>query len=965
MRYIVRLSVGLLCLCLFACAQKQDKVKKVYGKTLADLRDVPLEEEPMPVPIASLDKIEEVYQAALEVAEAAQVRHGILIRLADIEMARSETDQIDATEQKAFFSDAISMYEELLALNAQRQGEEGVPTNERLLYQLSKAYALDGRIEESDAALNRLVSQFPDSGFSAEADFRQAELSFTNGDYSNAEILYAKVMASGKDTPFYINAVYMHGWSRFKRGRYRAAIPSFTEVLDLSLIEGKAFDALSNSQKNIANDTLRILSIIFSYLDGAETIVEVYTSLGVRHYQHFLYAALGELYFEKDRFRDSANTYEVYVRQFPNTDHSPGFSVKAIDVYQQAGFPSLVLPAKETYVKNYGVYSVFWRDRDDLQRNQLKPNLKVYLGELSSYYHAEAQALDTARAEFEKAVAAGKKPKEKKKPGSGIPNYLRAAEYYGEFVFTFPQDKQTPEMTFLQAEALYSAERRAEAVEAYETVAYEYIDQQYGANAGYSAILTMTELIDAGKDKRGEEAKKQMVVWQTRKINSAVAFAKHYAADKRALPVLTKAAQELFEQSDLSRAAEVAEQLTAWQPRGTPELQKTAWLILAHSRFDLQQYAEAEVAYRQLLTRLSAKDPQRNEIIERIAASIYRQAEIQVASGKKAGAIEQLLSIASIAPKSDIASTAHYDAINYLIELQQWGQAETQLDAFKKQYPQHELIPTLTPKYAKVYQASEQWGKAAVVINQMSQSADPEQQRTFLYLSAELFERSGDVDKAIINYRKYAHTYPEPFDIATEARFHLVELYEKTKQPSKREFWLKELINENAEAGDNSTTRSRYLAAMAMNHFAGNVYYRFARVKLTLPIKASMKKKKALMDEAIGYYKKIMQFGIADFVTEANHHIALLYGQLSADLMDSQRPKGLDELALEQYEILLEEQAFPFEEKAIDIFAENAARTQKGIYDDWVKASFKELAKLLPARYGKQEVRVEVADELF
>ena len=68
---------------------------------------------------------------------------------------------------------------------------------------------------------------------------------------------------------------------------------------------------------------------------------------------------------------------------------------------------------------------------------------------------------------------------------------------------------------------------------------------------------------------------------------------------------------------------------------------------------------------------------------------------------------------------------------------------------------------------------------------------------------------------------------------------------------------------------------------------------------------------------------------------------------------------------MEQYEILLEEQAFPFEEKSVKLLAANAERAWDGFYDDWVKQSLKELAKLLPARYGKHEKLSEVSRGLL
>jgi hypothetical protein len=80
--------------------------------------------------------------------------------------------------------------------------------------------------------------------------------------------------------------------------------------------------------------------------------------------------------------------------------------------------------------------------------------------------------------------------------------------------------------------------------------------------------------------------------------------------------------------------------------------------------------------------------------------------------------------------------------------------------------------------------------------------------------------------------------------------------------------------------------------------------------------------------------------------------------------MDSQRPQELDVLELEQYDMLLEEQAYPFEEKAIEIHQINARRSHEGVYDSWVQRSFEALATLLPARYNKREQQLEVSREI-
>ena len=62
--------------------------------------------------------------------------------------------------------------------------------------------------------------------------------------------------------------------------------------------------------------------------------------------------------------------------------------------------------------------------------------------------------------------------------------------------------------------------------------------------------------------------------------------------------------------------------------------------------------------------------------------------------------------------------------------------------------------------------------------------------------------------------------------------------------------------------------------------------------------------------------------------------------------------------------MLLEEQAFPFEEKAIELHEVNARRAAEGIYDEWVKKSFAALAELRPVRYGKAERSEGVIDAI-
>lgn len=948
---LIRLSpIVILFVALSACSWLGGD-KRPYGPTLADLPAAELPPAAEPVAPATLDQIEESYRAALDVAAAPELRHRIQVRLADIEMARSENRQLSQAEQQEHFRDAIAMYDELLALDETRADRA---TDERLLYRLSKAYALDGRMAESDAALARLVNLHPDSPYAAEAEFRRAEQAFSRGRYREAQELYQKVVATGRETPFYLNALYMLGWSQFKASDFRPGLDTFVEVLDL-LHENRSEADLSSAQRSLMDDTLRVMGITFTYLDGAPAIAEILAEKGPRPYQHRLYQSLGNLYLEKKRYKDATDTFSAYINSFPESEYGPEFAVQRIEVYKEGGFPEQILPAKEDFVRQYGVDSGFWATRTPEQRQGLLPRLESFLDELSSFYHAEGQALLAAQRSYQQA-----RNKPKQAPAPAEPQFLRAAEYYDQYLRTVPGGPRTAEVTYLMGEAFFEAGRLDRAVQAYENVAYELLDTERGAKAGYAAILALQTLLDqAPSDARRLELREH-------KIRSAISFADYYPQDPRAVAVLTQAAQEVFAGGDQTQAVAIATRITQWQPPPEAELRKTAWLILAHSQFDAADYASAEVSYRSALALMEAQDAERNSVVERIAASMFKAAEQKVAAGDMSGAVAQLLQIEAAAPGSDIAVRAQYDAGNYLMELKDWQAAERVFIDFQQRFPQHALNATLAPKLALIYQETQQWDKAAAALAVMAKNdADPEARRQSLYLSAELYQKSGRLGDAANRYAEYVKAYPKPFALATEARYQLLQLAQEQGDDKARRYWLNQLIEADAKAGGDRNDRSRYLAAYASSQFAGEAFARFERIKLTLPIKKSLAAKKGALDETLKAYKKVLDYGVAEFVTEANYRIGNVYSQLSRDLMNSERPKGLDELALEQYEILLEEQAYPFEEKSVELLAATAERSWEGLYDKWVKQSFQELAKILPARYGKQEQRSEVSDGLY
>ena len=129
----------------------------------------------------------------------------------------------------------------------------------------------------------------------------------------------------------------------------------------------------------------------------------------------------------------------------------------------------------------------------------------------------------------------------------------------------------------------------------------------------------------------------------------------------------------------------------------------------------------------------------------------------------------------------------------------------------------------------------------------------------------------------------------------------------------------------------------------------------FRNAKLTLPLKKSLKIKKALMEKAIAIYKNALEYQVAEVSTAATYQLGSIYDHFSKAILASDRPPGLSAAELDQYNILLEDQSYLFQEKAIGLYETNLGHIGDGIYDDWIKNSLKALADLYPLRYAKTE----------
>jgi hypothetical protein len=237
-------------------------------------------------------------------------------------------------------------------------------------------------------------------------------------------------------------------------------------------------------------------------------------------------------------------------------------------------------------------------------------------------------------------------------------------------------------------------------------------------------------------------------------------------------------------------------------------------------------------------------------------------------------------------------------------------------------------------------------------------------QREATLQAAELYGKAGDTAKSKAMLESFVKHFPQPLNPAMEARNKLAVIAAKGGDTNGRDYWLKDIIAADRSAGAARTDRSRTLAAQASLTLASPLREEFVRIKLVAPLKKSLADKRKAMESALKAYTQAADYQVAEVTTAATYESAELYRQLGKDLLSSERPKNLSKDELEQYNVLLEEQAFPFEENAIKLHEVNAARSKDGDYDEWVQKSFAALAQLNPGRYGKVELSEPLVESI-
>lgn len=874
------------------------------------------------------DEIRKAYSDYLNNADIDDnSRIDALTRLAELEFSHSDKLLAEKEKQNKETSDELAdkLYEARLnstisLLSTSLKDYPKSKNNDTLLYQLAKAYDQKGEHQKSITAVSRLVEQFPKSPFYVESQFRIAEDAFSLQDYATAEFAYTEVIIAKDNEIFHEKSLFKRGWARFKQQYYTDAVDDFLEaVLQHDFEE---FEKLNKTEREQFDEYFRAVGLAFSYLGGSASLQEYFKDQPDFLYTYHTYSMVAEIYLKQERYTDAVDTHKQFIKFYPKSKNIPYSYLKIISVWKDSGFTNKVYDAIETFYVKYNPSSQYWKKQvDDSSVNRaIRRALQEYVVLMTGYYHNKYQ----------------KSSKNK--------DFKNAELWYSRYLKHYRAYAQKDNIYFLYGELLSQKKNLKDALKYYELAAYDN-DLIVHKDAAYASIVLTNQLLN--KNTKNTQLLEKHIAY-------ALKYSQAYPTDKRTYKLVKHATELAFKSAKYKTTIELADLILISKPQNPNSYIVS---LKGESYFNLKEYAESESIYTALLKHNKLKAKDRAKFEDKLALSIYKQGEIAQKSKDVPLAINHFSRISLLASASAIAATGLYDAIALNMQHKQWKSAITDIKRFQKLYPRNKLQSDVSKKLSVAYLSSDQGIKAAQEFEKLSSMGGGDQniQSAALWQAAVLYEEKNKLNDAIRSYVEYAKKFTKPYPQYMESMNKLTDLYTKTGSINKSLKWQSNIIKADKRALNNvKTERTKLITSNAFLSLARNERKLFSKTRLSLPLKASLRKKKKSMQSAVKFYGNASKYQIYEASTEATFSIALIYKEFSKALLDSDRPKNLKGEELDQYEILLEDQAFPFEDKAIEFFEINLSRVKDGFYNDWIKKSHTELIGLFPVRYNRK-----------
>jgi TolA-binding protein len=879
-----------------------DEASKRAAQRLEELRR--RESATSAAPLPDEGEIRQRYEALLQRPGTPEDRKPeLLLRLAEIDYreeeaamrAAYEAGEGDAVPPGDRYPRAVARFRELV---------DRFPASPQALtafYNLGYLYAEEGDGELSTWAYGEVLARDPQNPYADEIHMRLAEAAFDAGRVEEAIPHYLAVVRGAK--PEYADkALYKLGWCFFNLEDYSRAVDSFSLVLG----RGQA------SPEDLRRETLSILAKALLEWGGLGPLTSYLRSRPeAEPYGPTLHRLLGELYADSSRYREAVAVYAAGVEAYPLAPECLALERGILSALLIARDGEGANERRVLWADRYGPGSAWDRlhgagplgaERDEL----LEEGLRL----AALHYHGRAQR------------------------GQG--GLERALTLYGRYLEIFGASTEAGyELAYAYAQAFREAGRLSEAAAQYRRVAAHPALATHREEASYRRIRVLESLYaeDPG--------------YLEELLGAHEEYVARNPASSLVPEILFSAGELLFGAELFPRARALfhrvvdAAPAAPWGPR--------AWERIGRCRFREGDYARSEEALRRALAQGLEEGlvPGARQLL---SFAIFRQGEEREEAGDREGANGHFGRLADELPEEDAAQVGLYRMAENLRALGRDGDAARVFDRLARRYRGSEYAQSALALSAQIFASLGEWEDAARGFEAVYRS-DPEGAGApdALFRAARALERANRRDGAVRLFAEFAETFPKDPRRA-EALFRQGELLRAAGQEEDaaaryREAW--------AVQGQGDAEAFRARAALALGRLALD---RFRGVALQGDLAQALERKERFLTEALEHLARAASLPFADTLTEALFRAGESFEHLKEALLASERPAELTDEEAEEYEFLLEEKAFPLEERAVAYYRNGVgAARDAGVHTPWVDRMFERLETLVPWAYQRTE----------
>lgn len=776
----------------------------------------------------------------------------------------------------------------------------GSPQALTAFYNLGFLYSEERMPEEAAKAYKEVISRDPKNAYHLEIRMRLGETAFAAGRYREAAAYYVEVV-EGRREDYRDKANFKLGWCWYKLENYPAAVEAFSRVLDQE----------KRASRDLIDETVDVMGKCFVEEGGVEAITDYLAGVTVaKIYGDLLYRKAGDLYADRSRHKEAVAAYAKGIEKYPATDQALEMEKGLVQAMTSLRDIEGVNVRRKKWAVLYGPGSPWDRARGAMFGRERDRMLEEGLRLAALYRHNRAQLGEGGLAET-------------------VEIYASYGALYGE------SSENAYEMAFRRAQALKEAERLKEAADLLGKIA----SVRERTSHREEASLKRIEILDLLRRKDGSY------------FNEFIRAHEDFTGLNPGSPVVPKIvfsmAEHLFAAERIPEArAAFTRFASSWpgDPLAPDAVERVSRCFFRENRFE-EAETEARKALKAGLAPEIAADA-----LKLVSFSIFKIAEAREKEGKLHSAVEHYSRLAREFPDTEAAQVSLYRGAQHLRTLGKSSESAAVYKELAERYGNSKYALSALTLSSEILSAMGDWKGVADNYEKLHRM-DPEgaDAEANLMKASVAREKGGDLPAAAALYAEFSGKYKASPKLA-ETLFREAAIREKLGEGA-----AAAALYEKTAKTEAPESEEAYRARAAL-WLAEADLKAFREVRLAGKMEKALKEKETRLAAALQRLADAARFPYPETFAASLYKTGEAFEHMKTAILESELPKGMNEEETEQYRFLLEEKAFPLENRAVDLYRKGIAATRKaGIRNEWVGLMYGRLEVLLPYVYKRTE----------